>query len=241
MIKKYHIENTDETYLRIWQKINLGKEILVKEFFEENKVNESDESYRLNVCQYDPNTRLFYLGGFLYWVTSDEAIYNYLDTGRAVSLYERSHYSNDNIANFYIYNDLLITDKDIIDFENYKDKKNLSLKILSETDTEKVNLIFNEDLDKIKSRLAEIRAEEEQIKKSEVKEKIDNTQEEERLVSLIRQYDKMTLLEDTETIIKDNYFIDKDEGFKIEFKDKVVKLFSKNDLVSESYYGGNFI
>jgi hypothetical protein len=51
----------------------------------------------------------------------------------------------------------------------------------------------------------------------------------------------MTLLEDTGAIIKDNYFIDKDEGIKIEFKDKVIKLFDKDDLVSESNYNNGFI
>jgi hypothetical protein len=51
----------------------------------------------------------------------------------------------------------------------------------------------------------------------------------------------MVLLEDTEMIIKDNYFIDKEEGFKIEFSDKVVKLFEKDDLVRESRYNNNFI
>jgi hypothetical protein len=244
MIKKYQIENTDETYLRIWQKVNFGKEILEPKFFVKNEIPESQESYRLLVYQFNPNTRLFYLDDILYWVTSDEQIYNYLDTGRAVSLYEYSRFSNDHKhTTLYIYNDLIITDKEIKDFEDYRDKKNLSIKLLADTDIGMIYLIFAEDLEKIKSRLAEIRAEEEQIEKAEVKEKIDNTQEEERLISLIRQYDKMTLLEDTEVIIKDNYFIDKGEGFKIEFKDKVVKLFEKDELVTENRYGNqnNFI
>jgi len=239
MLKKYKLENTSDTYLRIWQKINLGKEILEAKFFEKNDIPDSHDSSRLLVYQYDPNTRLFFLDDNLYWVTSDEAIYNYLDTGRAISVYGKSHYSGFEKTSFYIYNDLIITDKEIIDFENYKDKKSLNLKTLTETDTEIVYLIFSEDLDKIKSRLAEIRAEEEQIEKAEVTEKIDNTQEEERLISLIRQYDKMTLLEDTGAIIKDNYFIDKGEGFKIEFKDKVVKLFKKEDLITENRYNNN--
>jgi len=241
MIKKYKLENTDTTYLRIWQKINFGKEILEPSFFEDKEIVDSQESNKLSVNQFDPNTRLFYLNTILYWVTSDEAIYNYLDTGRAVSYFcKRSYNYNDN-KNFYIYNDLLITDKDIINFENYKYKQNLNLKVLAETDTERISLIFNEDLEKIKNRLAEIRAEEEQIEKLEVKEKIDNTQEEEKLISLIKNYDKMTLLEDKDTIIKDNYFIDKNEGIKIEFKDKVVKLFTKEDLVTENIdrYGYN--
>lgn len=244
MIKKFWLENTDKTYIRIFQKINFGKEILEPGFFGKNEIAESRESYRLAVYQFDPNTRLFFLDNFLYWVTSDEAIYNYLDTGRAVSFYTKNYY-NHNDMTLYVYNDLIITDKAIKDFEDYKDKSSLNLKLVGEIDECKVNLIFNEDLEKIKTRLSEIRAEEEQIEKSEVTEKIDNTQEQEqeRLISLIRQYDKMTLLEDTRAIIKDNYFIDKDEGFKIEFKDKVVKLFTKDDLVTENSYtnNGNFI
>jgi hypothetical protein len=243
MIRKYNLEKTDETYLRIFQKINFGKEFLEPKFFEENKIGESNTSYRLNVYQYDPNTRLFCLNDDLYLVTSDEAVYNYLDTARAVSFYGNSYYRHTDLPTFYIYNDLIITDKEIIDFEDYKDKKNLTPKVLAETDTEKIYLLFKEDLDKIKTRLAEIRAEEERIEKAEekVEEKIDDTQEQERLISLIRQYDKMTLLEDTGAIIKDNYFIDKDTGFKVEFKDKVVKLFEKDDLVNENHYGGKFI
>ena len=233
MIRKYKIEKTDTTYLRIWQKINFGKEILEPGFFEGGKINDSQESYRLSVYQFDPNIRLFYLYHNLYSVTSDEAIYNYLDTGRAVSLYGKAYFSGFEKETLFIYNDLIITDKEIVDFEDYKDKKNLNLKILSETDNEIVNLLFSEDLNKIKSRLAQIKAEKKQIDNSEKEEEIKNTQEQERLISLIRQYDKMTLLEDTGAIIKDNYFIDKTEGFKIEFKDKVVKLFSKEDLVTE--------
>jgi hypothetical protein len=245
MIRKYNLEKTDETYLRIFQKINFGKEFLEPKFFEENKIGESNTSYRLNVYQYDPNTRLFCLNDDLYLVTSDEAVYNYLDTGRAVSFYGNSHYGHTDLPTFYIYNDLIITDKEIIDFEDYKDKKNLTPKVLAETDTEKIYLLFKEDLDKIKTRLAEIRAEEERIRiekaEEKVEEKIDDTQEQERLISLIRQYDKMTLLEDTGAIIKDNYFIDKDTGFKVEFKDKVVKLFEKDDLINENIYDGKFI
>jgi len=239
MIKIYRIEDTNETYLRIWQKLNFGKEILEPKFFEENKIKDSEYSYRLSVYQYNNDTRLFYLDDDLYRVTSDETIYNYLDTGRAISLYGKRSYAH-NRETFYIYNDLLIADKEIIDFEDYKDKENLSLKVLADTEIGVVHLVFKEDLDKIKSRLAEIKAEEKQIEKADKTEEINNIQEQERLVALIRQYDKMTLLEDNDTIIKDNYFIDKDKGFKIEFKDKVVKLFSKEDLVSESY-NGNFI
>jgi hypothetical protein len=241
MIKKYKIENTKPTFLRIWQKINFGKEILPPEFFGENDIADSGYSYRLSVYQYDPNTRFFYLKTILYSVTSDEQIYNYLDTGRAVSVYSSNHYNR--IDSFYIYNDLIIADKEIIDFEGYNDKKNLDLKVLGEIDNQMVYVIFNEDLTKIKSRLAEIRTQEEQIRLSESTEEINNTQEQEKLISLIRQYDKMTLLEDTGAIIKDNYFIDKQNGFKVEFKDKVVNLFEKDDLVLEpnSYSGSNFI
>ena len=240
MIRKYKIENTDKTYLRIWQKINFGKEILEPKFFEENKIKDNDKSYRLEVFQYDPNTRLFFLDDYLYWVTSEETIYNYLDTGRAISVFGSSHYEH-NKERVYIYNDLIITDKQIKDFEDYKDKGNLNLKVLAEEDNEITYLLFNEDLDKIKSRLEEIRVEEEKIENFEVTEKIDNTQEEERLISLIKNYDKMTSLEDTRAIIKDNYFIDKKEGFKVEFKDKIVKLFDKDDLIKEYIDNDDFI
>jgi len=232
-MKKYKIENTEDTYLRIWQKVNFNKEFLKAEFFKDNKIAESEESYRLNVFQSDPNTRLFYLNNVLSSITSDEAIYNYLDTGRAVSIYGKSHYSGFEKFTMYIYNDLLITDKEIIEFENYKDKGGMKLKVLAEEDNSITYLIFAEDLEKIKNRLKELETEEKKIDNSETEEEIKNEQEQERLISLIKQYDKMTLLEDSEGIIKDNYFIDKQKGFKIEFKDKIVKLFPKEDLVSE--------
>jgi hypothetical protein len=234
MIRKYRLENTEDTYVRIWQKVNFGKEILKPDFFNRDKITESQESYRLSVYQFDPNTRLFYIGGTLYMVTSDEPIYNYLDTGRAVTFFKGNNYYTDTENGnsiLYIYNDLIIMDKRIIDFEDYKDNRNLSLKELGVSDNLKVYLIFNEDLDKIKTRLSEIKAEEKQIESTDKQEEIKL--EKERLVSLIRQYDKMTLLEDEDTIIKDNYFISKDEGFKVEFKDKVVKLFDKDELVTE--------
>lgn len=240
MIRRYKLENSEETYLRIWQKVNFGKEFLKPIFFEEKKITDSQYGYRLTVNQFDPNTRLFYLDNTLYWVTSDEPMYNYLDTGRAVSLYDTRGY-NHTKATFYIYNNLIITDKEVENFENYKDKQNLHLKTLAETDYEVICLVFDEDLKGIKNRLEEIRTEEHKIDNSEKEEEIKNEQEKERLVSLIRQYDKMTLLEDNDAIIKDNYFIDKSNGFKIEFKDKVVKLFSKEELVSENTYNGTFI
>ena len=243
MIKKYKLESTDKTYLRIWQKVNFTKEILEPEFFEERKIVDSQYSYRLSVYQYNSDTRLFYLDDFLFWVTTDEPIYNYLDTGRAITLFDYNRGNDGDKDCFYIYNELVITDKEINDFEDYKDKKNLSLKTLFEVDNQIVYLIFDEDLEKIKTRLAEIRTDEEQIEKAEKEEDIKGNEEEEKLISLIRQYDKMTLLEDNGAIIKDNYFIDKDSGFKIEFKDKVVKLFKKDDLVTESrhYNNNNFI
>ena len=45
MIKKYHLENTEPTYLRIWQKINFGKEVLEPGFFEEN-IEPHEDQYR---------------------------------------------------------------------------------------------------------------------------------------------------------------------------------------------------
>ena len=240
MIRRYKLENSDETYLRIWQKVNFGKEFLEPKFFEEKKITDSQYGYRLTVNQFDPNTRLFYLDNTLYWVTSDEPIYNYLDTGRAISLYDYKGY-NHKQDTFYIFNNLIITDKEIVNFEDYKDKESLNLKLLSEIENEKVYLVFDEDLGKIKNRLEEIRTEEHKIDNSEKEEQIKNEQEKEKLVSLIRQYDKMTLLEDNDAIIKDNYFIDKSNGFKIEFKDKIVKLFSKEELVSDNTYNGTFI
>lgn len=235
MIKKYKLESNDNTYLRIWQKINFGKEIIKPEFFKETEIEKSNDGFRLSVYQLNPNTRLFYLKDILFFITSDEAIYNYLDTGRVITYYD-GHYHNSNTI--YIYNNLIITDKEIIDFEDYKDKDNLNLKLLTEIDNQKVYLVFDEDLKKISSRIAEIRAEEESQDKAEKEEKIkveaEERQEIEKLESLIRQYDKMALLEDNKTIIQGNFFIDKEAGVKVEFKDKVVKLFDKEDLVRDS-------
>jgi hypothetical protein len=177
MIKTYKIENTETTYTRIWQKVNFGKEILEPKFFDNTDVTDSRNSIRFSIYQLNPTTRLFYSENKLYSITNDEPIYNYLDTGRAVSIYQKDRYSSYSRLTFYIYNDLIITDKDIVDFEDYRDKDNLNLKLISDTDIGIVYLVFKEDLDKIKSRLAEIRAEEERIKKDEVKETISKTQE----------------------------------------------------------------
>ena len=66
MIKKYKLEDTNETYLRIWQKVNFGKEFLEPGFIKDNEIKDSNNSFRLSVFQYDPNTRLFCLENTLY-------------------------------------------------------------------------------------------------------------------------------------------------------------------------------
>jgi len=241
MIRTYTIENTETTYLRIWQKINLGKEVLEPDFFKQEDIKDSSDSLRLKVFQYDQNTRVFCMGRTLYMVTSESAIYNYLDTGRAVTFDENKGYYNHEKSKLYFYNDLIITDTEIINFENYKDKVGMNLKAIADIDKLDCSLIFNEDLVKIKNRIAQIQAEEKEIENQEKQEKIKGNEEEEKLESLIRQYDKMTILEDKGTIIKDNYFIDKDSGFKIEFRDKVVNIFKKEQLVRDSVYSGKFI
>jgi len=235
MITKFKLENNEETYIRIWQKIHFGKEFLQYNYFKDNEINNTENSFKLNVYQLDPNTRLFYLNNYLYKVTSEEPFYNYLDTGRVLSIKENRHYSNVNSKNiFYIYNEIIITNKEITNFEEYKDKEKLGLKLLSDTDTETFYLVFAEDLAKIKTRLAEIEAEEKQIKEEEQEEELKEVKEQEKVFSLIKQYTKLSLIEDNDIIIKDNYFIDKSEGLKIEFKDKVVNLFSKEDLITEN-------
>jgi len=243
MFKRYHIEKqNDETYLRIWQKVEFGKQILEPGFFENRQIPDTEDSHKLNVFQFDGNTRVFYLDNYLYFISSDEGIYNYLDTGRVFSIKGgRTYYRNNNLVS-YIYNDMLITDKQIKNFERYEDKENLSFKLLGKIDLLEIYLIFNEDLDKIKNRLAEIEVEGKELEnKEKTTEELKDIQERERFKALVNQYDKMTLLEDNDTIIKDNYFIDKNKGLKIEFKDKVVKLFDKDDLVSEDNYNNKFI
>ncbi len=241
MIKRYEVENTDNTYLRIWQKIVFDKQILEPDFFKEKKIANLEDSYKFSVYQYNPNTRIAFINEHLYWVTSDEPIYNYLDTGRAVIVERKGYYRNSN-AIYYIFNDMLITDNVIKSFENYQDKKNLNLKVLTETEFDKFILVYNEDLEKIKHRLSEIEAEEKRIEKAEQEEKLKDIKENEKFASLIRHYDKMTLLEDNDIIISGNYFIDKAKGFKIEFKDKVVKIFDKEDLINENRnYENDFI
>ena len=238
MIKEYHLEDRAETYLRIWQKIMFGKEVLDLSLFENTEIKDTQYSYRFKIQQFDNNTRVVYLNGNLILVTSEESIYNYLDTGRVyTSMYSRYSY---NII--YIYNDILITEQQIKDFEDYKDKDNMNLKKIGNMAGKEIVLVFNEDLDRIKQRLAELRAEREAIEKEEKQAEISNLQEKERVESLIKQYDKMILLEDKDIIIKDNYIIDKVKGLKIQFKDKVINIFEKEDLVSDNLdYKGNFI
>lgn len=242
MIKRYEVNETGETYLRIWQKLTFGKEILPIDFFKENRLKDFSGCIRLKVFQYDQNTRLFYINQCLYWVTTEESIYNYLDTGRGITYYSYGSYRSKNEKFIiYMYNDLLITDNKITDFEEYRDKESMNLKVLLETDNEKVYLIYEEDLKAIEKRFAELKAEEELIKKAEKEEELKNVEEVERRMSLLKQYDKMTLLEDEKGIIKDNYFIDKHRGIKVEFTDKIIKLFTKGELINESRYDTNFI
>lgn len=239
MIKEYHFEDKTETYLRIWQKIMFGKEVLDLDLLKDTEIKHTEHSYRFKIQQFDNNTRAIYLNGVLNLVTSEESIYNYLDTGRAyTNLYSR--YSSG--SRIYIYNDMLITEPQIKDFEDYKDKDDMNLKKIGDISGQEVLLVFNEDLDRIKQRLAELRAEREAIEREEKQAEIKDLQEKEKVISLIKQYDKMTLLEDKEVIIKDNYIIDKGKGLKIQFKDKVINIFEKGDLVSDSLdYQGNFI
>jgi len=44
MIRTHNIENTDTTYLRIWQKINLGKEVLEPDFFKQVKAEKEEKT-----------------------------------------------------------------------------------------------------------------------------------------------------------------------------------------------------
>lgn len=44
MIRTHNIENTDTTYLRIWQKINLGKEVLEPDFFKQEDIKRKGDT-----------------------------------------------------------------------------------------------------------------------------------------------------------------------------------------------------
>lgn len=240
MIKRYAVENTEPTYLRIWQTITFGKEILPLDFFKHNTLFTDEHIIKLSVYQFDSNTRFFYLSGNILSVTSDEPIYNYLDTGRIINYKGGNRYNY--CITIYIFNDLLIDDKKILEFEDYSLKNNLNLKILTETEKEEVYLIFNEDLEKITGALIENRKQTELEDKISEEEATKNDLEIKKRENLIEQYKKMTLLEDDNTIVKDNYFVDKDKGLKIEFKGKIVDIFSKDELITTyNRYQNQFI
>jgi len=82
MIREYHFEDKTETYLRIWQKIMFGKEVLDLDLLKDTAIKDTEHSYRFKIQQFNNNTRAVYLNGVLNLVTSEESIYNYLDTGR---------------------------------------------------------------------------------------------------------------------------------------------------------------
>lgn len=243
MIKQFGLESTGDTYIRLFQKIQFGAEILNNKFFDEKEIKDCDNGYRLNVYQYNKDIRFFYMNKIIYSVNTEEPLYNYLDTGRAIIIIKPySHYvSEQEKATVYIFNDLIITDKEVIDFEEYRDKESMNLKKIMDNETFLVYLVYAEDLQKIKSTLDTLRAERKAVEENTKIEKIQNEKEAERLFSLLNNYDKMTLLEDENAIIKDNYFIDKNQGIKIEFNEKITKIFSKDNLIDTSYYKGGFI
>jgi hypothetical protein len=210
------------------------------DFFKHDSLFTDEHIIKLSVYQFDSNTRFFYLNNNILSVTSDEPIYNYLDTGRIINYKGGNRYNHE--ITIYIFNDLLIADKKVLDFESYEHKGDLNLKILTETEEEKVYLVFNEDLEKITGALIEIKKQEELEKKLSDEEEIKNDLEYKKRENLIEQYDKMTLLEDENTIVKDNYFIDKDRGLKIEFKGKIIDIFTKDELITTyNRYQNQFI
>ena len=243
MLKQYKIENTDTTFLRIWQKVIFGKEVFKPEIFIIEPVKDTDYSKRLKVCQIDNDTRGFYLDNIFYIVDTKEPIYNFLDTGRALNCRLRDRYGDTRGRDIYIFNDLLIPEDKVKDFEDFRKKEDLGLKKLyEESDIIKVFLVFNEDFLKIESEVTRHRAEEkaEQLERTKA-EAMDLEVKKNREIA-IRDIFKTGQIEDEDTIIKDNYIIDKVAGFKIVFNDKIVKIFTSDDMFrSYNRYNDGFI
>jgi len=234
MIKQYNIKNNDTTYLRLWQKIQFGKEILPESFFDIKTIVNTNHCYRLKVFQLDKDTRVFYLGRVLYSVNTADQIYNYLDTDRAVKFDTGYHYSESEPqeAKIWIFNDLIITDKDIEAFEDYSDKEHLNLKQLAKTDTEEIYLVYAEDIKKINAEIEVLKKRREEEIQADKQEEIKNKKEKEEILKNLKNYDKLAKIEDNNCIISGNYFIDKESGIKIEFTDNIVKLFKEEDILS---------
>ena len=240
MIKQYNVKNNDTTYLRLWQKIQFGKEILPESLFDITTIVNTNHCYRLKVFQLDKDTRVFYLGRVLYSVNTADQIYNYLDTGRAVKLNigsTRSISGRPQSSTIHIFNDLIIADKDIEAFEEYTNEDELNLKQLVKTDTEDIFLVYAEDIQKITAEMQTYKKQQEIEKENELQEELIETANRKKLMESLKDYSKLPKLEDDNTIISGRYFIDKTVGIKIEFTDDIVKIFPQNRLMN--FYNTN--
>jgi hypothetical protein len=229
---------------RIFQKLFFDKIILDNDFFDLEEIADTD-IYFLKVKQLDPNTRAVILGGFLYKFNPDNPIYNYLDNGRAI------YYGK----NCFIFNDLKVNKEDLKIVDNWQDnedreinfKQIWELPITSRYDKSiKIYLLFNEDIERIKTELYR----EEELKKheelEEEKERIEkdllDKEQEKQFKETIKNFMTLPKIEDRDIIIEGNYFIEKDKGLKIEFTKKVIDIFGKEDLINDyGYSSENFI
>ena len=232
---------------RIFQKIFFNEIILDTEFFNLEQIADT-EIYFLNVNQLDPNTRAVIIGDFLYKFTPENPLYNYLDNGRGI-------YYNNNVC--YIFNDLKVSREDLKIVDCWQNsQREINFKhiwelpsdnnIYGHNEVEKVYLIFNEDIERIKTEVYREKESERQgeleRKKASAEQEIINKEQEKKSAEILKNYMTLPKIEDKDIIIKDNYFIEKNNGLKIEFTKKITDIFDQSDLlINYGYNSENFI
>ena len=228
--------NKDEISKRVFQKLFLNGIELDNDFykiFEDEDCNEN--VFKLKVRQLDENTRLVILGKILYKINSNNSLYNFLDEGRIVFRSGRSYYFlNEN--NIEIKEVKLITDF-FNDYYNRQDWEEFSRKFrviceISNTNT-KIILVFKENIDEIKNYINYKKLKSEEKKEEEKREEEEEKKKERRKKKIFKEFLTLERIEDKDTIIEGNYFIDKQLGLKIEFDKKVKELFTKEELFTE--------
>lgn len=222
--------NTNST--RIFQKLYFGKEFLQEDFFRHKKVEDTGINY-LKVYQLNDNTRLSVIGDYLYKVTTENPLYNYLDTDRILV------FNGDNV---YLLNDLKISIKDLKVLDRYRfnnEVVNSKFTFICDipkisrygSNDSKVYLVDTEQIKEITESQAKIEKEKEEERFRENLEYQQQKKEEEELNKKLENLTLADYLEDNNGIVGEDYFVDKNLGIKIKFNKKISEIYSLNDVL----------
>lgn len=243
IIKIYDIKSENSIKQRIIRKLFFDGIVFDNDFFDIKKIANTEINF-LNIKQLDQNTRTVILGNILYKFTPDNPLYNYLDNGRAI-------YVNNHIC--CIFNDLNISQEELIIVDNWLyNKRAITFKKIWELTIEKnyykensINfyLLFKEDIEKIKTELyrekeLEKHEELEQEKERQIKD-LEEKAQERKIAEMKENYMILSRIEDSNIIIEDNYFIEKDKELKIVFDKKIIDIFTKEDIINYYNYNKN--